>query len=381
MSNIVHLLPSGRTVDDMLQDLISHHKTIDVHHNHELFYNIIHIDDDVIRMLLSGEDVDFLKSIQQVSDTSLSPPDRAYVHQLLVNAMAGPFQRVHVTGDGTSLERMDTPAVLIPGTSASIGLVPYAVTVMGEFARLLKYGGVDPDYAGPNTWMIEVLAILLRGLFLSLVNEERSTQKHTFTLKWQDRNGNFWEMLIGEFSGWPFGFDPEKCFTDRCELFRSMKDILDARIAQALHMSQGRTDQSMLMYGIQSRGTSIDLFALNMPFPHIYVVSLICSLEIPYLMERNYEQQILILVDRLWNILRNGVAEEIIKITTIELDRPFPNPEEFATQLQVYPINGQIVASPGEEFGNVTIPKGHRYVAVPEQAVDLEPLWEFSDLQ
>src|SRR6185312_16608082 len=102
---------------------------------------------------------------------------------------------------------------------------------------------------------------------------------------WRDRKGRRWEIVIGEFSGKPFSPDKDKFYTDRCKLFRCMKDVLDDRL---LAVAQNRLDKetykiakSMLAYVVQSYGETIDIFALNMPFPHVYVVSSICSLEVP----------------------------------------------------------------------------------------------------
>ena len=124
---------------------------------------------------------------------------------------------------------------------------------------------------------------------------------------WRDGNRE-WELAIGEFSGKPFKPEEDKIFYDRCKLFRGMKDILDDRLQEiaqiGLTPKAYEIAQKMLVYGLQSCGNIITIFALNMPFRHVYVVSSICSLEVPCQGDMDEKIKIQNLIDRFWNILR-----------------------------------------------------------------------------
>ena len=95
--------------------------------------------------------------------------------------------------------------------------------------------------------------------------------------------GRQWELVIGEFSGKPFNPDNDKIFTDRCKLFRCMKGVLDDRLRaisqNGIERSAYEIAKNMLVYSVQSYGNTMEIFAMNMPFPKICIVCSICSLD------------------------------------------------------------------------------------------------------
>ena len=145
--------------------------------------------------------------------------------------------------------------------------------------------------------------------YITLTQEERPGHKVDYDLIWHDKiNKRQWELVIGEFSGKPFSPDNVKIHNDRCKLFRCMKDVLDNRIIATSKNGSSQTayaiTEKMLVYGLQSYGNTITIFALNRPYPHAYVVSSICSLEIPCRRGMDEEIKIQNLIDRFWCLLR-----------------------------------------------------------------------------
>lgn len=155
--------------------------------------------------------------------------------------------------------------------------------------------------------------------------EERPGHKVDFNATWQDFwKKEKWEMVIGEFSGKPFELSLDKYFKDKCKLFRCMKDIHDLRVTKITKLFHSKISkemydlvQTMQVFGVHSHGTTIDIYILNKPFPHIYIINLWCSLAVPYRKTEAHKNHICNLIEKLWTLLRDGIVEEILKILKI----------------------------------------------------------------
>ncbi|CAG8684062.1 3683_t:CDS:2, partial [Racocetra persica] len=169
------------------------------------------------------------------------------------------------------------------------GLMPYIKCVIRGFSRILNYEIIEPfdTFINENTWTVKVLSIFLEPLLDSVPNikiswaehhsiaskacinvvkktdEERPGHKVDFNVTWQD----YWkkekcEVIVGEFSGKPFEPLPDKCYKDKCKLFRCMKDILDLCISRILKFCSGMINkeicniiQTMQVFGVHTHGT------------------------------------------------------------------------------------------------------------------------------
>ncbi|CAG8459393.1 6211_t:CDS:2 [Paraglomus occultum] len=131
------------------------------------------LNDNDVKVQVSEADLKFLKSTQDIT------------------------QRVDVPVDeNPTTITEDTPPIIIPGTTGfPVGFSRYIFNI-----------------EGCNRF------------------EDQPGHKVDYDLMWCDENKREWELAIGEFSGKPFKPDEDKIYTDRCKLFRGMKDILDDRL-------------------------------------------------------------------------------------------------------------------------------------------------------
>ena len=90
-----------------------------------------------------------------------------------------------------------------------------------------------------------------------------------------------------------------------------MKDVLDdRRLAISQNIRDDKTYEiarCMLAYGVQSYGETVDIYVLNMPFEHVYVVRSVCSLQVPCQRKGNWNEQIQNLIDRFWNLININI--------------------------------------------------------------------------
>ncbi|CAG8566583.1 17686_t:CDS:10 [Gigaspora margarita] len=325
-------LPSGRTIEDSLQDAIIQIQEKDSYYNYEIFSNIINTNDNDIKTIFSIEDIDFLNASQKIPSFTFTSSQVNYIRLLIDNDIKQPIERANI------FEKIT-------------GLTPYIKCVIRGFFQILNHEIIVPfdTSINENTWTIKVLSIFIEPLLDSVPNikiswpehysdaskarmniikkndEERQGHKVDFDVMWQDYlKKEKWEVIVGEFSGKPFEPLLDKCYKDKCKLFRCMKDILDLRISKISKFCNAKINneiydiiQTMQVFGIHSHRTTLDIYVLNKPFLRVYVVSLWCSLAVPYRKSKGFQDHIHNLIEKLWAYLKDGVVDEILKIIKI----------------------------------------------------------------
>ncbi|CAG8593558.1 21851_t:CDS:2, partial [Racocetra persica] len=102
-------LPSGRTIEDSLQEAIIQIQEKDSYYNHEIFSNIINTNDNDIKTIFSIENINFLNASQKISLFTLTSLQVNYIHLLVDNEIIQPIECINFEAlTKTAMETINT---------------------------------------------------------------------------------------------------------------------------------------------------------------------------------------------------------------------------------------------------------------------------------
>ena len=136
---------SGRPIEDVMLQIRENFSS-ETYFNHELYSNILYIDADCTKELVSEDDLEYLRSTQDVSESSLTEVELHYIRDLLESLHRIRAQRVNLyesieRGFGVMANsRINTSAICTPATVGfPVGLTPYIINFVDELYVFLIY--------------------------------------------------------------------------------------------------------------------------------------------------------------------------------------------------------------------------------------------------